>query len=370
MLNSKARFIQIINTASALAKTGADVKLLTGGSLNADALLNHYGLSKHPLLEVVFLPMIRKDEGAGVSIGMVFHAALVIYLARKRKDDGIIFVRHIKTARALMRFRMFCRMPVVFEAHEIFHLTTEKIRKRRRIYQHEADVYRACGAVVAITESLRTDLVKIFSLDGIPSVTIPDAVRGDMLTTAVPYEQRKFIFYVGGLYSYKGVDLLIKAMAALPDETLVIAGGGQRLDELRQMAFSMGLSARITFTGQLRHSDVCTYLKQAKIAVIPNLKESVSMYSSPLKMFEYMASNIPIVAADIPGIREVLTDGKTAVFFTPGDVQSLRAALKTLIERPEKAKEIAVAAHTLSKRFTYEHRAQRIIDFLSDTFYN
>ncbi|MBF0456472.1 MAG: glycosyltransferase family 4 protein [Nitrospirae bacterium] len=384
MLTARARFIQIINTAHALAKAGAAVKLLTGrpncsnysdGQTRQENLLSHYGLQHHPNLEIVFLPMIRKDEAlpsVPFSIGMVFNAALLLYLFRQRKTtDSIIFVRHLRTAHLLLCLRSLHRMPVVFEAHEIFHLTTEKKRKLERLKRQERKVYKEAGAVVAITERLRADLIKMFSLERIPSITIPDAARGDISETALPYEGRRFIFYAGGLYRWKGVDLLIGAMRQFPDETLVIAGGGERLNELRAMAESMGLAKRITFTGQLSHTDVIRkYLREAKIAVIPNLTESVSMYSSPLKMFEYMALNVPIAASDIPGIREILTDGKDAVFFTPGDCQSLTAALKTLIDNPVKAKQIAAAGRALSEGFTYEQRAKRMIDFLGSTFYN
>ncbi|MBF0555469.1 MAG: glycosyltransferase family 4 protein [Nitrospirae bacterium] len=387
MWGVRARFIQIINTAHALAKAGAAVKLITGrpgqpsqlgGLTQEDALLSHYGLSRHPNLEIVFLPMIRKAEGRWAvpfSIGMVFNAALLWYLFRQNKKDSVIFVRHLKTAQFLLRLRRLHRIPLVFEAHEIFHLTTEKTRKRQRMNRQERNVYTAAGAIIAITGRLRADIVTMFSLEGIPSITIPDAVRGDIFEIALPYEQsrRRYIFYAGGFYRWKGIDLLIEAMGRLPGETLVVAGGGpglKRLNELRELAASMGLAGRVNFVGQLSHTDVLKYMREAKIAVVPNLAESVSLYSSPLKMFEYMALNCPIAASDIPGVREILTGGKDAVFFTPGDVQSLVAALRTLIDNPEAAGKIAAAGQELAKNFTYEKRAERIIDFLGITFYN
>ncbi len=379
MLNPQARFIQIINTAHALASAGANVKLITGRThgTDEDTLLNHYGLSRHPNLEFVFLPMIRKDKGRGTpfSIGMVFSVALIVYLIGRKQENSVIFVRHLKTAQHLIRLKRLHQIPIVFEAHEIFHLTTEKITKQRRLSRQERHVYTAASALITITERLRTDLVDMFSLQTahsitIPAITIPDAVRGDMFESALPYEQRRYIFYAGGLYRWKGVDLLIEAMRYLPDETLVIAGGGQRLDELRELAARMGVAARINFTGQLSHSDVINFMRHAKAAVIPNLTESVSIYSSPLKMFEYMALNCPIAAANIPGIAEILTDGIDAVFFTPGDVQSLAAAIKSLTDNPDLAKGLAVAGQVLAKGLTYEKRAERIIDFIGNTFYN
>jgi glycosyltransferase involved in cell wall biosynthesis len=67
---------------------------------------------------------------------------------------------------------------------------------------------------------------------------------------------------------------------------------------------------------------------------------------------------------------EILTDGKDAVFFTPGDVRSLSAALRKLLDDPQMARQIAAAGHTLSGSYTYEKRAAKIIDFLGRTFYN
>ncbi|MBF0319234.1 MAG: glycosyltransferase family 4 protein [Nitrospirae bacterium] len=377
MPGRQARFIQIINTAHALARAGATVKLITGRAKGTtqEAILGHYGLSPHPNLEFVFLPMIRKDAQSplGISIGMVFNTAFLNYLYRhKGLKDVVIFARYLKLAHFIIRTRWLHSIPLVFEAHELFHLTTEKAGRRKQLLRQQRDVYMASTAIVAITERLRVDIVKEFSLECVPTITIPDAVKDDLPGAARPYEQpeREYVFYAGGLYRWKGVDLLIEAMNLLPGETLVISGGGERLGELQSMAAGMGLKQRVKFTGQLRHADVAMYLRAAKIAVIPNLDESVSMYSSPLKMFEYMAANVPIVASRIPGVMEILTDGKDAVFFTPGDVKSLSAALKKLLDAPELAKQIAAAGHTLSGSYTYEKRAAKIIDFLGRTFYN
>ncbi|MBF0515994.1 MAG: glycosyltransferase family 4 protein [Nitrospirae bacterium] len=380
MLSPKARFIQIINTAHALACAGAAVKLITGGvncpngSTLQETLLSHFSLMPHPNLEIISLPMLRKNEGGKsalpFSVSMVFNAALIGYLIAQEKADSVIFVRHLKTAALLIKLKRLHGMPVVFESHEIFHLTTEKISARKRLRRMESRVYRGADAIAAITERLRGDLVQLFSLEAATSITIPDAVRGDMIEAGLPYEQRRFIFYAGGFYPWKGVDLLIEAMRYMHGQMLIIAGGGQRLKELAALAAGMGLSGRVNFVGQLSHADVIELLRQTKVAVIPNMPESVSIYSSPLKMFEYMALQCPIAAANIPGVSEILTDGKDAVFFTPGDAASLCAALKTLIDNPDLAKRTAAAAQDLVKNFTYEKRGQSIIDFISGTFYN
>ncbi|MBF0606471.1 MAG: glycosyltransferase family 4 protein [Candidatus Magnetobacterium sp. LHC-1] len=368
---TQARFIQIMNTANSIARAGHVVKLLCGRQLgqHAEDIFRYYDLHPHPNIELVFLPIVRRNiSWLPFSFGMLFKFTLFFYLLL-RAGSGVIFVRHPKLAAFLLRIKSLVRMPVVFEAHEIFHRTTERPKKQHRLKKTESYIYGNADGVITISNLLREELLLLFQLHDKPIVTIPNAVRSEILNTAdavgAGTAVKDGLLYAGGLYPWKGVDVLIKAMAFIPGEVLTIVGGGDRLDELKQLAADIGVAGRIVFTGYVEQSQLVGYLSRARIAIIPNILHKPSVHSSPLKMFEFMALGLPIVASNIPGITDVLTDKVNVLLFEPGNVMQLATSVRHLIDNPAYAAEIATNAKTLAGDYTYDKRATQIMDFIT-----
>jgi glycosyltransferase involved in cell wall biosynthesis len=118
---------------------------------------------------------------------------------------------------------------------------------------------------------------------------------------------------------------------------------------------------RIEFTGLIAPGAVPPLLASADILVLPNLPSSISSrFTSPLKLFEYMAAGRAIVASDLPAIREVLRDGVNAVLVPPGDAEALAAALGRLAQDPALARRIALAAFDDAAQYSWARRAARL----------
>ncbi|MBF0564719.1 MAG: glycosyltransferase family 4 protein [Nitrospirae bacterium] len=369
MFSPQARFIQIINTANSIAKTGSRVKLISGKQHGVDkkGIFDYFDVIPQDNLEMVFLPILRRNSHFWPpSIGMVFNVSLLAYLIAHR-GEGVVFVRHPKLAACLARWQKYFKMPIIFESHEIFHLTTEKPEKKKKFKDMESFVYDSVDGIITISSQLREELGQIFHVNGKPIVIIPNALRSELIRSeAIPEQRGEYVFYAGGLYPWKGVGTLIHAMEHLPGEKLLIVGGGDNLKELTDLAKKLGLNGRVSFTGSVSQKQVMGYMGSAKIAVIPNVLNKPSTHSSPLKMFEFMAKGLPIVASNIPGISDVLTDGVNVMLFEPGDVRALASAIKYLVENPATAAALGENARRLAQNYTYEKRAERIISFIKD----
>jgi len=140
----------------------------------------------------------------------------------------------------------------------------------------------------------------------------------------------------------------------------VVGGHPAEHDRARVEALATTLLVRdrVRFTGQLPPADVPAQLRAASILVLPNTPSAISeRYTSPLKLFEYMALGRPIIASDLPAIREVLTDGETAILVAPGNPAALAAAITRLVAEPVLAARLASAAHALSAQYTWDRRA-------------
>jgi glycosyltransferase involved in cell wall biosynthesis len=88
-------------------------------------------------------------------------------------------------------------------------------------------------------------------------------------------------------------------------------------------------------------------------------------YMSPLKMFEYMAAKRPIIATDLPAIREILDD-KMAIIIPPGDPEALAEAVKRLLDDPIQAEKLSDQAYAKVQEYTWAKRVLAIVDFLRD----
>jgi glycosyltransferase involved in cell wall biosynthesis len=195
---------------------------------------------------------------------------------------------------------------------------------------------------------------------------IPDGARLDPNRIFAPLSRTDapLIGYAGHLYPWKGVDVLIEAIALLPAARALIIGGqpgerdGARLEAL---ARARGVAGRTELIGWQRPADVAALLSQCDVLVLPNVRSTISeRYTSPLKLFEYLAAGRPIVASNLPALREVLTDGINALLVEPGNAPALAAVLQALTEDAALSDRLARRAFTDAAIYSWDARAARL----------
>jgi glycosyltransferase involved in cell wall biosynthesis len=172
---------------------------------------------------------------------------------------------------------------------------------------------------------------------------------------------KKIIMYTGHLYDWKGVQVLAEAAGELGPECLVVFVGGT-VQDVDAFIAKNGGRKNIAILGQKPHTDMPLYLKAADVLVLPNsAKSSISKYyTSPLKLFEYMASKVPIVASDLPSIAEILND-QNSVLVLPDDAAALAKGINRVLHAEESGRAIARRAFSDVQKYTWEQRAARII---------
>ena len=297
-------------------------------------------------------------------------------LGRARQD--LIFTRDLALAALLLRTPASWRAPVVYEAHGLAAETAEALpalvsgagaaspAKIRRLAARDARVWRHADGYVTITAGLKQELERRFNPRDHVAV-VPDGTRAvGQRAEGLGIGQRAgfTIGYAGHLYPWKGVDIVIEAIAALPDTRGLIIGGHEGepdLARVKALAERLRCSDRVTFTGMLPPADVAARLREADALVLPNPASALSSaFTSPLKLFEYMASGRPIVASDLPSLREVLADGRNAVFVEPGSPRALAAGIRTIEEDRALGERIARQALEDVGDYTWDRRAERL----------
>ncbi len=139
---------------------------------------------------------------------------------------------------------------------------------------------------------------------------------------------------VGRLSYFKGFDVLLRALANVAEASLVLIGDGECQAGLRQLAHTLGISARVNFAGRIdmdRAGDatLAAAYAQADVVCLPSLERAESF---GLVLLEAMRAGLPAIASDIPGsgVGFVVRDGETGLLVPPGDAAALAAAMRRL----------------------------------------
>lgn len=369
----RANGAQTMATCRALALRGHDVTLVVRpdtASTPRDPFA-FYGGSRPDRMTIRTIPAPRDARLKRMRF-------LVEAGAMAARGSGVVFTRDLGLAAFLLQPPFARRARVIYESHGVADVVSAEMprllgrpdlapsaAKLRRLARREERVWRRASAYVTITATLAGELEARFGArphvyvvpDGAPT---PDgAGLPPDLTTRPPV-----VGYAGHLYPWKGVDVLVRALAELPDvRGLVIGGHPVETDRARveQLAQSLGLASRVTFTGQVTPHEVAARLAEASVLVLPNTASAISeRYTSPLKLFEYLAMGRPIVASDLPAIREVLTHDVSALLVPPGDAGALAAAIARVVHDATLARRLAGGALALAPRFTWAARAERL----------
>lgn len=172
-----------------------------------------------------------------------------------------------------------------------------------------------------------------------PLATVPNAVP-----PAPPPADRselglapgtRLVLAVGRLVEQKNHALAIRAVAEVPDTVLAIAGAGVLRDDLERLAEETGVADRVRFLGM--RADARALMGAADVVVLPSQWEGL-----PLSALEALASGTPLVATDVRGLRELLSDGENALL-VPEDPHELAAALRRVLDDPELGARLAAA---------------------------
>jgi glycosyltransferase involved in cell wall biosynthesis len=214
--------------------------------------------------------------------------------------------------------------------------------------------------------------IEEFGLNPNKIITLPNAVSLKEFDIATNKEQarnilnlplnKKIVVYTGHFYSWKGVDLLALAGQDLSQYEFYFVGGNPKSVLEYKAKFT---SPNLHFLGYRPHKEIPIWQKSADCLVIPNTaKEDISKYyTSPMKLFEYMASGVPIVASSIPSIMEIVSE-KEVTFFEPDNKESLKDKIVRVLQDIEGMRELTTNARNKVQNYTWEKRAKKIIKFI------
>lgn len=347
----RARGIQTVHTVAALAAQGIDVTLAhvpsSGDPFAAYSVTRPGNVTLLPVSRSLPWPLGRVHSNGFFAARLLKHIDTA--------ETGAVVARHVKVSEFLLR-----RIPglkLVYEAHEVF-ADTAPPRRREETVARERAVVTGASALVANSHATAARLRALYRIAAAVEV-IPNGVEYPESIPAKDWSRvRERIVYAGSFFGWKGVDDLVDAARSLPGFRMRLIGGSEeRIAELRARAGGTG--AELDFAGHIAHGSVATELARACIAVLPNRADPDSAFTSPIKLFEYMAAGCAVVASDLPSLREVL-DRDDVAWAPPGDPTGLAKAIRGLAEDPERARRLGARLREKARGYTWAVRGERL----------
>lgn len=236
----------------------------------------------------------------------------------------------------------------------------------------------AAACVICVSEAGKRHLMTNWNVPAEKIVVFPNAVdverfRPDpegraQVRAALGLNANPMIMFVGNFFPWHDVATLLEAfgrvLAGYPHARLVLVGEGAERQAMMRRAAERGLGRAVQFTGVVPHADVPRYVAAADIAVVPYPRMHHELWLSPLKLFEYMASGVAVVASRLGQLTDVLQDGRNGLLVPPGDARAMAAAVARLLDDAtlrarlgRQAREDAVRKHSWEQ---YVARLERV----------
>jgi len=267
-------------------------------------------------------------------------------------------------------------IPIILESNGV--LSKDKPDRVTQFY--EKYIWKKAAGIFAVCEPL----AKLLISSGAPEEKIRVITNGVQLEafqsidkSVVPYsisrnlDGKIIVGYVGTFTEYHDLTTLLdgfkQSLLSIPNLCLFLIGEGRNNPKIEKEAIRMKIEKKIIFTAKVPHEHIPTYLKFCHILALP-LKQiyDESFHGAPIKLFEYMASQRPIIATEMHSIRQLLDDN--AIFVPPGRADKWRDALISLATDRRLYEEKGTQAFEYLKKrgYTWEENARRVHNYCKE----
>ncbi|MBV5260095.1 glycosyltransferase family 4 protein [Synechococcus moorigangaii CMS01] len=314
------------------------------------------------------LPKIPKGDLASREQGLFHQNQTLQDLLTQAAPYDLVYERYSLWSHGGMTFARRHRIPGILEVNA--PLIEEQATHRGLIDRNLAvkvaeTVFGEATTLIAVSEGVKSYLRQWVSGDRL--FVVPNGINPARFSNvSKPSAVTPFtVGFVGSLKPWHGLDLLIEAFAqlrqAVPEAQLLIVGDGPQRQDLEAAIARHQLTAQVQWTGAVPPEAVPHWLGQMSVAVAP-YPASDDFYFSPLKVVEYMAAGLPVVASHIGQLPDIIDDGVTGILCPPGEVAALAQTLEHLWRSPQQRQQLGTAARTaVLERHTWDHIAAQIL---------
>ncbi len=368
---TKAHGFQVMKMCEAFSRAGTDVELWIPRRFNSikDLPFRYYDMREvFDIKKLPVLDLIPLSKILGPVANLVESASFAFFVLFRLSKINADFV--YSRDQFVLWFLSFFRNDFVHEVHSF--------PGHPRFYRR---IWRRARVVVAITNGLKSLIVKQ-GIDADKIMVAPDGVDIELFNSVGKNKEElklelglpKEDFLVGYVGKFKtlgmekGISTMIESLVFLDKDVKMVFVGGEEgeIKEYKTLAGRFNVLSRCVFIGYQPYAKAVRYTKAMDALAIPfPNRPHYAFYASPLKLFEYMASGRPIIASDLPALREILNE-KNALFFKPENAEEFARAVRMLKASNMLGYHLSQQASADIKNYTWKCRAGKILNFIGN----
>ncbi|MBF0283545.1 MAG: glycosyltransferase [Magnetococcales bacterium] len=362
----RAHAVQVMKNAQAWAKASETFELIANlsparwGALDLRRLADYYGLS-HPF-PIVAYPLYPLENSSRRAWRGLFYRLAAWRCARQRVE--LVYTR----SSLLPGFALAHGLPVLAELHA--PPAEGKMDQQEFLDAARHPLFRG---IVTISQPL-ADRYEAVGVPREKLLVLPDGVDLERFAAPLSREAARsalglpqsgtLAVYAGHLYEGRGVETILAAASRLPEVAFLFAGG--LTGDVARWRQKAGGLANVQFTGYLENHRIPPYLWAADLLLMPYGRGCPTVeWMSPLKMFEYMAAERPIVGTDLAAVRWVLRPGESAWLVPPDDGEALVEGIRRVAGDGALGERLATQARLDVEEYCWDRRVERMKAYLA-----
>jgi glycosyltransferase involved in cell wall biosynthesis len=360
----KAYGIQIAKMCEALVEEGADLTLVVPTRGPQTSLKEFYGLRVAiPTLWLPTLDLAEYERFGYFCMSLSFSISYLIFLLYKwfRGERFVLYTidadQYSSSALSLIPAPLFSEMH----------------GGKRHTFIQRLLFWRMRG-IIAINRIIIEELKKTFSRSGARYVAEPNGVDIAMFAPQDKQQARTklglpldvpIVLYAGRFYSWKGLEIIPRVAMLTPDIHWQMVGGTR---EKFTTVVGEPISANMYFSGDRPYNEIPLWIAAADAVLVLGTKRDEQSYrwTSPMKLFEYLAAGRPIVASATPAIKEVISSHE-ALLYEPDNATDLADKARQAVKGDTQTASLVSEAARTAERLTWNNRAKRVIHFIEST---
>ncbi|MFA5814655.1 MAG: glycosyltransferase family 4 protein [Bacteroidales bacterium] len=298
---------------------------------------------------------------------IAYNIRLLRYLIFVKAD--IFLANDLDTLPAVFLAGLIRGKKIVYDSHEYFTEVPELVNRARvkriwefieaLIFPRLTSVYTVNSSIANIYELKYGTAVRV--IRNVPSANRPEPVSGSL---PAGFGDRPIIIYQGAVNVGRGLEEMIHALPQMPDYHLLIVGDGDIKVQLEDLARRLDLCSRVFFTGKVPFDQLSWFTRQAALGM--SLEQDIGLnyhYALPNKLFDYLQAGIPVIASDLPEIRQIVEKIGFGLIINRFDPEYLSQTIISILNNPELLQTWRARALAAAPDYTWEAEEKELLNF-------
>ena len=383
--NTDADHVRLVYLIKELLSRDEEVHLMCAGSAGEEALRKIYGEK----LSVYEFPVNTRRFS---NFKMARYAMFFLTAKRKIKETieevkpDVVYAYNLLSGYPTMKALKGKEIKFFFDMTDFFHdifrlkmrmdkdsLVINKLRKMEKEVVNNADIVFTVSeafkdAIVEFSGKKKENIIAMH--EGANPEVFKSGEKDKEIVTRYNLKDKIVVIFTGGIEKHDNLDMVVEAGKELYEQNknilFLIVGDGGYLPTIKEKVKETELQDAFIFTGWVPFRLIHTYLSVADIAILVYSDSMITRYVGTTKLYEYLASGIPVVVHDLPGTREVLENGEYGLLFKCEDKEDFKGKLNRLIEDGGLRNEMSVKGRILIvNKYNVVGQAKKMVEVMA-----